>query len=601
MKYRYYPALFVALGFVRVVDAANPAPLDPVVVTATRTPQPISNLLSDVRVIDEAMIDDSGAENFTELLQIYGGAEISAAGGRGQQSSVFLRGTNSNHVVLLVDGVRVNSATTGTNAFENIPVSQIERIEILRGPASSLYGADAVGGVIQIFTKQEEGAPHLSILAGAGTYNTQLTEATIGGKAGNTRFSVHAGYEETKGFSATNQAAGSFYFNPDKDGYRNQNASLNITQHLLEGHDVALGAWQSEGVTHFDAGLGSDNVTHHRLSNVYLQSRDRLTTGWQSRVTAARGTDDLVFSNGFNALYRTDQNQFSWQNDINAPGGKVIAALEYRRENVESDTAFTQTSRITRSAFAAYIGGFDRHLLQTSIRRDDISQFEAHNTGSLAYGYRITPLIRATASIASAFKVPTFNDLYDPFIGNVNVKPERALNREVGLQYNADGKRAGLIVFVNRIHDFITTDSNFIPINVEARIRGATLSYSGYVGDYRITADVTHQKPEEAATGNLLPRRARNFASSSIIKNWEKWEFGSEVVVSGERFDKVSNASSTRLGGYGLVNLLARYEVTKEVTARIRWNNVFDKQYELSQGYNTPGSNVFVSLEYAPK
>ncbi|MBA2690242.1 MAG: TonB-dependent receptor, partial [Burkholderiales bacterium] len=521
----------------------------------------------------------------------------------GQVSGVFLRGSNSNHVLLLVDGVRVNSATTGSNAFENLPINQIDRIEILRGPASSLYGADAIGGVIQIFTKRGDGPPQFSASAGAGTYRTERYNAGVSGESGATRYNLQAGYHDTDSFSATNERAG-FLFNPDRDRYRNKNANFAVTQRLADGHELTIGSWLSEGNTHFDAGLGSDDVNHQRLSGSRLESRNRLATGWQSLLQVARGTDKSVISGSFAGLFRTDQDQFMWQNDIDAPGGKATAGLEYRREEITSDTAYTGTHRTVLSPFAGYAGEFNRHLLQTSIRRDDNSQFGTHNSGNLAYGYRITPAWRLALGIGSAFKAPSFNDLYFPssfgFSGNPNLKPERALNGEAALYYDQDGTRIGLTLFANRIRDLIAIDPAFTTlINVdEATIRGATLSYSATVNAYRIRAEATHQNAKDAATGNLLPRRARNFGSASLFKDWQNWQLGGELVASSMRFDRATNSPSTRLAGYGLLNLVAQYRLSPRLSVRARWNNIFNKRYELAQGFNTPGSNIFIAMEY---
>ena len=605
MTHRLIAAL-ATLALAPAAPAANPTALQPIVVTATRSPQPVSSLLSDVRVIDADILASAGSETLTELLQTYGGVEIVANGGPGQVSGVFLRGTNSNHVLVLIDGVRVNSATTGSTAFENIPVSQIQRIEILHGPASSLYGSDALGGVIQIFTRQGEGSPHFSASAGGGTYGTQRYTVGVGGESGDTRFNLQAGYHESRGFSATNEAAG-FSFDPDSDPYRNSNVSLGVTQRIAEGHELALGAWGSQGDTHFDAGLGTDDVSHQRLSSFYLESRNRFAEPWLSRLKLASGSDRLQFTGAFPGFFNTQQDQFSWQNDIVAPGGNIVTGLEYRRERLDSDTAYTQTRRTTRSEFAGYSGEWNGHLLQASARHDDVSHFGARNTGSFAYGYRLTPALRVTANIASAFKAPSFNDLYFPntfgFSGNPDLKPERALNWEAAAYYDQGGQHVGLTLFSNRIRDLIAIDPSFTTlINVnEASIRGTTLSFAGSLGSSRVTLEATHESPEDIATGNQLPRRARNFGSGSIVQPWGAWQLGGELVVSGARFDRLANTPDTRLGGYGLLNLLAQYRLSTEVSLRARWNNVFDRRYELAQGFNTPGSNLFIAIDYHPR
>ena len=297
---------------------------DPIVIIATRTPQPISALLSDVRVIDAVDIAAAGNETLTELLRSRGGLEISANGGPGQVSGVFIRGTNSNHVVVMIDGVRVNSATAGTTAFENIPLDQIDHIEILRGPASSLYGADAIGGVIQIFTKRS--ADRSSFTAGAGSWRSERYTAQLARDLGATRVSLQAGYQDTQAFSATNEKAG-FSFNPDDDPYRAKNVGFDVTRRWATGQEIAAYALLSEATTHFDAGATGDDVNRQRLSTYALQSRNSISAIWQSTLRVARGTDDLATRGTFPSAFRTDQDQATWQNDIAAAGGQIAAGL----------------------------------------------------------------------------------------------------------------------------------------------------------------------------------------------------------------------------------------------------------------------------------
>jgi vitamin B12 transporter len=577
---------------------------DPIVIIATRTPQPISALLSDVRVIDAVDIAAAGNETLTELLRSRGGLEISANGGPGQVSGVFIRGTNSNHLVVMIDGVRVNSATAGTNAFENIPLDQIDHIEILRGPASSLYGADAIGGVIQIFTKR--GADRSSFTAGAGSWHSERYTAQLARGLGATRVSLQAGYQETQAFSATNEKAG-FSFNPDDDPYRAKNFGFDVDRRWAPGQEIAAHALVSEGTTHFDAGATSDDVNRQRLSTYALQSRNSISAIWQSTLRVARGTDDLATRGTFPSAFRTDQDQATWQNDISAAGGQIAAGLEYRREKVTSDTAYTQTARTIRSVFTAYSGAFDAHLLQASARHDQNTQFGDRNTGNVAYGYRVTPDWRISAGVANAFKAPSFNDLYFPsvfgFSGNPNLKPERALNREAAIRYGAEGRHGGLTLYRNRIRDLVAVDPSFTTVvNVnEARIRGATLSYGVDIEGYRAQAEITREDATDAATGNQLVRRAKTFGTASVTRTLGAWRFGGELIASGPRFDSVANSAESRMGGYTLLNLRLAYTATPQIEVSARWDNALNKDYELAQGYNTPGSNVFVAIEYTPK
>jgi vitamin B12 transporter len=583
--------------------AAEPQTLQPVVVTATRLPQPIDTVLADLRVIDADTIANAGPMTLTELLQTRGGVEISATGGPGQVSSIFLRGSNASHVVLLIDGVRVNSATAGTNAFENLPLAQIERIEILRGVGSSLYGADAIGGVIQVFTKQA-GADRAEVSIGAGRWGTREASVGLGRKLGAMRLSLQAGWRESDSFSATNENA-SFSFEPDRDGYRNSNLGLNLDHDWAEGQSLGLHVMTSRGATHFDAGPGSDDVNRQRLSSTALESRNRLSADWRSLLRLARGADHIRTDGGFPGFVDTDQDQATWQNDVNALGGQWAAGLDWRREKVSSDTAYTVLTRTFRAVFVGYTARFDAHLIEASARHDDDSQFGGHATGKFAYGYRLTPQWRASASLGTAFKAPSFNDLYYPsafgFSGNPDLKPERARSAELALRHDGGALQGGLVLFRSSVRDLIAVDPTFTTvINVNrARLRGATLDASFSEGMWTARGEFTHQQAEDADTGTRLVRRARQFGSASLSATTGAWRAGVEWVLSGERFGTAANTEASRMGGYSLVNLNASWFVTPSWSLSARLNNAADKRYELVQGYNTPGRNLFVSLAYS--
>jgi vitamin B12 transporter len=575
--------------------------LDPVIVTATRISQPVSSQLSDVRVIDATDLANAGNQTLVEVLQTQAGLEVASNGGPGQPTAVFVRGSNANHVVILVDGIRINSATTGTNALEHVPVSSIERIEIVKGPASSLYGADAIGGVIQIFTRRERTTASL----GAGTWRTHRIDASWFRELGSLKLGVRAGDSESAGFSATN-AANVFSFNPDRDAYRNRNAGVSAEYDLARGQSLSLSGSISDAVTHFDSGPASDDVNRQRLTTVAVESRNRLSDGWTSVLKLARGSDHLKVEGSFPARFDTDQDQVTWQNDLSTSLGAIAAGIEYRREAIDSTTAYSNMARSIRSVFGSWSGSAGPHLAQASLRRDDNSQFGARTTGNAGYGYRFLPGWRASVSAGTAFKAPSFNDLYftSPyFSGNPSLKPERSRSVEGAIRYDHGPVVGGLTVFHNRVRDLIAVDPTFTTVvNVnQARIRGATLNSSIDAFGLRIKGEITHEEATDEATGRMLPRRARNYGSATVSGQSGQWKYGADLVVAGYRFDSVSNVAATRLPGYGLVNLRTGYVFTPAWSVNMRWNNILDRSYELVRGYNTAGSNVFVSVDYSAR
>ncbi len=578
-----------------------------VVVTAARTPEYLRNVLSDVTIISRQQIETAGQQTLTQLLQAQGGVEISSTGGRGQPSSVFIRGANSNQTLVLVNGLRVNSATLGATALENIPLDQIDHIEILRGPASSLYGADAIGGVIQIFTRRGIGHPRPYFSVSAGSYGTRAVNGGFLGESGKWRFSVDVGHLASDGFSATNANAPAYVYNPDDDSYRNTNVGTQLSYAFDRDNTLGVSGWRSEGVTHFDSGPTTDDVNDHLLSAYAIHSRNRLTRNWESSLRLGESTDDYQTVGAYPGRYRTDQTQLTWQNNITTDVGLVTLGLERLAQHVTSSTRYTQTNRTIRSGFMGYIGRFGAHQLQVNVRRDDNGQFGTHNTGSLAYGYHITAALRAIASISTAFKVPTFNDLYYPtspyWGGNPDLSPEQSHNRQVGLSYQAQSRRAKVVYFDNHINNLIVADTaakKMMNIN-SARIQGLALSYRDTFGTYQVGVSATLQEPQDEATGKRLQRRADKFATVSVQKTLDAWRVGGELVASGGRYDSRTEAPGTRMGGYGLVNLTATYRLKRDWSLSARWGNVLDKRYVLAKGYNTPGSNVFFTLRYAPK
>jgi len=601
-------SIIAALIVAAAPFALAQSPENAVVVTAARLPQARSQTLQPVKIITAEDIAQGGQQTVVEILQTLGGVEIVSNGGFGQPSSVFMRGANSGHTLVLVDGMRIGSATLGTTAMENIPLSQIERIEVVPGELSSLYGSDAIGGVIQIFTKSGKYAPATRVTAGVGTYGTGSVSGGVNSTVGDTDFSLNFGYLETRGFDATKP--GAFGHAPDRDGYRNENFSGKIAHHLDARNELGLTVFQSDGRTHLDNDPTIDAVNHQTLSVFSLYSSNQITGSWQSLVRAGESQDKSTTTGAFPNFFETRQPQFTWQNDIKLGPGTAITGAEYLEQHVTSDSAFAQNHRTIKSAFAGYVGTHEKHDWQANIRRDDNSQFGNHATGLLGYAYRLTSELRLRVGAGSAFKAPTFNDLYliDPFfIPNPDLRPERSRSKETGLNYRAGTNRFSATYFENHITDlvvFVSDPVTFVGTvrNLNrARIKGTELGYQGFFGGVQASAQLTLQDPVDEETGKLLPRRAREYGSVAAGKAAGRWRFGAEVTASGARFDSADEDPAKKMHGYALVNLTASYTLSQEWLLRARWNNVFNREYELAQNFNTPGSNVFVALQYQPR
>jgi vitamin B12 transporter len=576
------------------------------VVTAGRIEQRLADALRSIVVITARDIEASGQLSLAQVLQQFGGVETAVSGGIGSATSIFLRGSNSAHALVLVDGVRLGSATLGTTALENIPLAQIERIEIVSGPASGLYGSDAIGGVIQVFTKSGRHSPGASVTAGAGSESTRTVRASLASTAGDTDFSLAAGHFDTDGHDATRPTISFGRANPDRDGYRNTSVSAKLAQRLGARGEIGASVLHSDGRTKFDNGTATDDRTEQRLATAAAYGRYRLTDRWESLVRVARGRDDSENVGAFPGRFRTEQDQALWQNTLREGGQSLVAGLEYLGQKVDSTTAYEVSRRTIRSAFAGYTGEFGVHALEANVRRDDNSQFGAPTTGSLAWGMQLAQPVRLRAVYGRGFHAPSFNDLYFPGFGNADLKPERSRSGEIGLQVDAGGQRLSATAFDNRIEELIVfffdpVTQVFGPVNLaRARIRGLELAWDGRIAGTRLRAKATFQDPESVDTGKQLPRRARQFASVLASRSFGAWSVGAEVVASAHRFETADEAPASRMAGYAIANLTLSWAFARQWQADLRWNNVGDKDYEQVQGYRTPGSNALLSVTWKP-
>ncbi|HTS54273.1 MAG TPA: TonB-dependent receptor [Burkholderiales bacterium] len=581
-------------------ERADGTKVDPVVVTATRTPEPLSSIIQPIELINEQQIQQAGQNTVSELLQSQANVEITSNGGFGQTSGVFLRGSNTTHTLVLIDGIRLNNAGLGTVSFENLPTPQFSRIEVVPGPFSGLYGSDALGGVIQFFTHRWPDAPLLTGVAGYGTYDTSNVYGGVSAGTDNTGFTVNAGYMQSRGFSATNPSAAFGTFNPDNDGYRNSNVSGSIVHRFAPDQEIGITTFYTQGHTQFDSGPTTDDMNDEAIGVYSIYSRNRLTDWWQSLLRVGGVQDDSVIQGAFPGQFDSDQTQVTWQNDFATSIGTVIAGFDYLRQTVGGTTAFAVDGREIYGLFAGYSAQIGRNTLYASLRNDENSQFGDHPTGSLGYAFAVTPEFRLRASGGNAFHAPTFDDLYFPGFGNPNLQPEKGTSWEVGADFKTGTQRVSATYFNSYISQLIVVDSaTFQPMNLNAaRIQGLELAYDGVVHGVELRARLTLQDPVDAADGDQLPRRAKIFGNAGVARSFGAFKLGAEVVGASARFDSIDQSPDSRMGGYALFNLVASYKIDRDWRVDLRWNNVFNKNYELAQGYNTPGSNVFVWVKY---
>ncbi|MDD2722040.1 MAG: TonB-dependent receptor [Gallionella sp.] len=579
--------------------------LDEVVVTASRVSQPLDKTIAHTTVLNEQAIRQSGAADVESLLRSMAGIEVTQNGGLGKQSSILMRGTNSTHVLVLLDGVRIGSATTGATALDQIMLDGIERIEVVRGNVSSMYGSEAIGGVIQLFTKRGHGAPGLNASVGLGSLGTQRLAAGFSGEVNDSSFSVQVGNVKTNGVSAINPllvpAA-----NPNRNGYDNTTLNAQLNHAFNADHMLTATLFSTRGKGSYDSAFGLPTDINDALTSVdkfSLAMDNQLSEKWHSSLRASQGTDEnRSYTNGIQLFrFLTRSKQLVWQNEIKlADTQHLNLAVEHLGQAVSSSTVFTQNSRNVNSLLAGYVGDYGVHQVQANVRQDRYASFGTINTGLLGYGLQFADAWRLTASIANAFKAPTINDLYYPltwgFSGNPNLRPERAQNKEVALRYAAKDQRLDIVYFNNRIRDLISVNNTFTSMtNVgEAKIDGLELSYAGSFDGTRVKADLAFQNPRDATTGTVLLKRAKEFATLGVAHDFDNWSAGVELRHSGARQD----FGAKTLTSYQLLNLSASYRMAAGLNLTARLDNVTNRDYAETYGYNTLGRTLFVSLSY---
>jgi vitamin B12 transporter len=588
-------AALAALAAPAQADPATEQPL--IVVTADRRARTVDDTLARVSVLTRADIEASQALDLVDLLRRVPGVDLGRTGGPGQSTSLFLRGSNSNHVLVLIDGIRVSSANSGLFDFAHLPLQQIERIEIVRGPRASVWGSEAIGGVIQIFTRSPDGA---GATARAGRHALYDGNVRYGWRGEHGAFAATLGGTRFDGYSAQNESG--FSFDPDDDGYINRNLSVRGALDL--GSQRVSGSFLgTRADVEFDQGL-----TDARNHSLGVAVAGPLAAGWDHTLTLGSAREDLT-TPAFFARFRSRRETADWVHDVDlGAAGALVGGLNYVHEDGASIDTFGDAAVYarTRSNRAAFLG-WQRDLaaldLQLSGRHDDNSAFGSETTFQGALGWSWSEQGRAFVSYGEGFRAPNLNELYSPgfgglFAGNPDLAPESSESVELGLTQSFGAHRLEASAYRTRIRNLVSFSGGetFRAENIgRADIDGLEIGYAWQGERYGVDASATLQDADNAATGQPLLRRPDRKLALAVSRRYgDAFEAALEGSYSSERAD-----FGAELPSYALLDARIAWRATPQLKVGLRLDNAFDRDYELAAGFNTPGRSWLLTIDYA--
>ena len=611
-------AVLVSLFACAHAAASDADALAPVVVTGTREPEAIGRSTADIVVIDADTLRDTPADSVEDLIRRTAGMQLVRNGGPGQNSGFFIRGASTNSTVVLIDGVRVGSATLGQAEFEALSLGQIDRIEVLRGPASSLYGADAVGGVVQIFTRRGEGPPRWNAELEAGGYRSARGDVGASGASGRWDYALSLGHEQSAGVSAIAPGDPFGSFNPDRDGFRRESGTLRIGFSPTTGQRIGVHVLETRLRSQFDS---ADFAPPDFAPDPSPDFRNRLTTrvaaidyrgtpvqAWTTTLQASRAVDDLTTTGTAASRFVTSREQATWQNALRLGADQqLVVAYEHLAERAVADAFAGEVTRRNDAGVLGYSGRFGAQSLQADLRRDDNSAYGGNTTGRIGYAIELGAGVKARALAGSTFRGPTFNDLYFPGFGVATIRPERGRSIEAGLSWQAGPDSLSATVYRNRVRDLIgfQPDRSACPAdpaydfgcaaNVQrARLQGASLAGSGRWGGFDLHATIELLDARDADSGVRLARRAAHQESLAADYAAGAWRMGASAFFVGARPD-----DGVVLGGYGVLDLRVAWRVQPGWELQAKLANALDRTVEPVRSYRGLGRQAWLGVRYA--
>jgi len=603
-----------------IVESNDPS----IIVTATRTANTADETMAPVTIITAEDISRLQVNSITEVLSLSTGVDLVSSGGYGSKSSLYLRGTNSEHILTLIDGVPVGSATTGTMSLEYLPVDLIERIEIVRGPRSSLYGADAIGGVIQIFTRKAEAKQTAAIEVGYGTDKTSKLNAHYSNGNKNTQYNLGLSLFNTDGYNFVSDSNGKNH------AYDNSSLSLSAAHKITEQLNLSGLFLRSQGNSEFDGSFVNNTDYIEQVASIQLKTQvndlwDMSFKAGQNQSNTDNNLDSVKMSH-----FDTSSYHLSWQNDLAITDNNLLTiGVDFKDDEVDSNTNFIETNRTNHALFSQYQLFAETFDFSVSLRHDDNESYGRHNTGNISIAVPVNQSIRLTAGYGTAFKAPTFNDLYYPvenypaytaggptssYSGNPNIQPEESNSFDLGLSGQWKNQQWSINYFNTKVENLIEyiSEYNAAANNYDgtmknisnAKIKGLELSHQIQLSNWVIQSNYSWIDPKNRDTGKTLPYRSEHLFNLQLDNSLGQLSYGASMQIASQRY--IDTKEEYKLAGYTTFNLRLGYQLNKQWSIKGKLDNLFDKEYAknarfaLSQKYLAAGRTAMISLQYKP-
>lgn len=591
-------------------------------ITATTNATPIKNTIAQTIVINKDDLKHYEGQSVLDVLKSTGTISYYTNGGRGKTSNFYLRGYDGKQILVLIDGVRYSSMTTGAPTLTVLPADQIERIEIVHGASgSSVYGADAMGGVVQIFTKKADtDNKNIALTLGTGSHQQQYYGVNLGVNTGNTRVNLSASQDKSDGFNATTQD-NKWAYNADDDGFDSKNASVNLS-HDFGAVQIGGSALHSQVTSEFDNGdTPQDVYGKHKVLATNSFATWRYAPSSSATIKYGKSQDDYTAFDGKDFatgrlidVFNTKQTQANLTINHDLKVGKLLLGAEELKQSVNSTNTYDINNRTIDSGFVGYQLTQDRLDGTAFVRHTHNSQFGNKTTYNAGLAYRVLPNVRVGASYATGFRVPTLNEMYDTTYGsnNPNLRPETTKNTEAFVEFDKTYHRTRITGYHNDVSNMIAwqakpTQANTYAgqnINInQAKIQGLSLTSDWNVGNYLFGISYDYQDsknttPNSATLGNKLAIRPMHKGTSYVGYKHNSFDVRAEYQRFGSYYSNVANLPSQKVAGYGLVNLSGTYKFNDHISARSAINNLFNKKYHTLPGYAEDDINFYTSVSF---